>query len=415
LAVIADLPGPKLRIGELRAPLPVSVGQTLVVGDAGELPVSDPSLLRHLRAGDHVLVDDGAVAFAVLASGENHATLRALNDGVVLARKGVNLPDTPLPIPALTERDRHLLGMALKAGADHVALSFVRGAEDVADLRAALSSAGSVARIIAKIEKKEALAAVDDIVAASDAVMVARGDLGVEIPPAEVPLWQKAIISAARRVGRPAITATQMLQSMVGSPRPTRAEASDVANAILDSTDAVMLSAETAVGTYPVESVRMMAEIALRAERGLPGLRACEPVPTDALGLPPGIADDRSALITSAISSGACDVANRVGAVAIVTSTMSGRTARAVARLRPAQPVIALCADPFVLNQLALCWGVTALPCSGAASFEEVVREADEILVARGLCRRGDLIVITAGAQGYTPGTTNLIKAHTVR
>jgi pyruvate kinase len=244
--------------------------------------------------------------------------------------------------------------------------------------------------------------------------MVARGDLGVEIPPAEVPLWQKAIITAARRAGRPAITATQMLQSMVTNPRPTRAEASDVANAILDSTDAVMLSAETAVGAYPIDSVVTMAEIAVTAERGLPGLEACEPAPTDALGAP-CTAGDRRAAITGAISSGACDVANRIGAVAIVTSTMSGGTARAVARLRPAQPVIALSADPLVIDQLALCWGVTPLPCDGADGFEDVVREADAILVARGLCRPGDLVVITAGMQGYSPGTTNLIKAHVVR
>jgi pyruvate kinase len=244
--------------------------------------------------------------------------------------------------------------------------------------------------------------------------MVARGDLGVEIPPAEVPLWQKAIIAAARRTGRPVITATQMLQSMVDNERPTRAEASDVANAIIDSTDAVMLSAETAVGSYPVQAVRTMAEIALQAEGGLPGQLSCEIAPTESLGPHNGV-ETREAAVTASISSGACDVANRLDAAAIVTSTMSGRTARAVARLRPVQPVVALSVDELVRDQLALCWGVTPLPCAGAESFEDVVREADEILVANGLCRRGDLVVITAGIQGYTPGTTNLIKAHVVR
>jgi pyruvate kinase len=414
LAVIADLPGPKLRVGGLAAPLHVAAGATVSVGVGTELPLTDPELLTHVRTGDRVLIDDGAVALTVLSAGDGRASLRAVNEGVVWSHKGVNLPDTPLPVSAMTVRDRELLGIALEAGADHIALSFVRSANDVADLRAALAEAGSAARIIAKIEKKEALAAIDDIVAASDAVMVARGDLGVEIPPAEVPLWQKAIIAAARRAGRPVITATQMLQSMVDNPRPTRAEASDVANAILDSTDAVMLSAETAVGSYPVESVLTMAEIAVRAERGLPGLVACEAAPTDALG-PLLTAGDRQAAIIGAISSGACDVANRIGAIAIVTSTLSGRTARAVARLRPVQPVIALSADPLVRDQLALCWGVTPLPCDGGDSFEEVVKEADGVLVAHGLCRRGDLVVITAGMQGYTPGTTNLIKAHVVR
>ena len=414
LAVIADLPGPKLRIGELAAPVHVAAGVTVSVGIDAELPLSDPQLITHVRPGDRVLIDDGAVALVVLSSKDGRASLRALNEGTVSSHKGVNLPDTSLPVAAMTERDCELLGIALKAGADHIALSFVRSASDVADLRAALVKAGSAARIIAKIEKKEALAAIDEIVAASDAIMVARGDLGVEIPPAEVPLWQKAIITAARRAGRPVITATQMLQSMVTNPRPTRAEASDVANAILDSTDAVMLSAETAVGAYPIDSVRTMAEIAVTAERGLPGLDACGPAATDALGAPLA-ASDRQAAVTGAISSGACDVANRIGAVAIVTSTMSGRTARAVARLRPTQPVIALSADTLVVDQLALCWGVTPLPCDGAESFEAVVKEADAILVARGLCRRGDLVVITAGMQGYTPGTTNLIKAHVVR
>ncbi len=415
LAVIADLPGPKLRVGELAVRLGIAAGATVSVGSGTELPVTDPELLGHLRTGDRVLVDDGAVAFIVLSAGDGRATLRALNEGVISSHKGVNLPDTPLPVSALTARDRELLGKALEAGADHIALSFVRSAKDVEELRAALAEAGSAARIIAKIEKKEALAAIEEIVAASDAVMVARGDLGVEIPPAEVPLWQKAIIATARRAGRPVITATQMLQSMVENPRPTRAEASDVANAILDSTDAVMLSAETAVGAHPVDSVATMSEIAVRAERGLPGLAVCEPAPTDALGPLLAAAGDRETAITGAISAGACDVANRVGAVAIVTSTMSGRTARAVARLRPTQPVIALSVDPFVRDQLALCWGVTPLPCQGASSFEEVVKEADEVLLARGLCRRGDLVVITAGLQGYTPGTTNLIKAHVVR
>ena len=415
LAVIADLPGPKLRVGELSAPLHVAAGATVSVGMGTAVPLTDPEMLAHVRAGDRVLVDDGAVALTVLSAGDGRASLRALNEGVVSSHKGVNLPDTSLPVSAVTARDRELLGIALEAGADHIALSFVRSASDAADLRAALAEAGSAARIISKIEKKEALAAIHEIVAASDAVMVARGDLGVEIPPAEVPLWQKAIIAAARRAGRPVITATQMLQSMVDNPRPTRAEASDVANAILDSTDAVMLSAETAVGAYPVEAVLTMAEIAVRAERGLPGIVVCETAPTDALGPLLTAAGDREAAITGAISSGACDVANRVGAVAIVTSTLSGRTARAVARLRPVQPVIALSADPLVRDQLALCWGVTPLPCAGADSFEEVVQEADGVLLAHGICRRGDLVVITAGMQGYTPGTTNLIKAHVVR
>ncbi len=416
LAIIADLPGPKLRIGELAAHMHIIDGDTFSVGTSADLPVTDPELLRHLHPGDRMLIDDGAVSLVVVSVDGERVSVRALNGGVVSSHNGINLPDTSLPIPALTRRDRELLRLALEAGADHIAESFVRSAEDVLDLRAALGDEWRSVRIIAKIEKREALDALEGIIAASDGVMVARGDLGVEIPPAEVPLWQKAIIAAARRAGRPVITATQMLQSMVASPRPTRAEASDVANAILDSTDAVMLSAETAIGAYPVVAVQTMAEIVVQTERGLPG-RLAAPCSAPAGPLDPfsGTVSNRDEAVTRAISTGACDVAQGVGATAIVTSTVTGRTTRAIARLRPCQKLIALSADPLVLNQLALCWGVTSLPCRGTGTFDDVVREADQILIDRGLCEVGDLVVITAGAQGYAPGTTNLIKAHTVR
>ncbi len=416
LAVIADLPGPKLRVGELMTPLDVAAGSVVTMGSEGQLPVTDPGQLGYLRQGDRVLIDDGALALTVVSADEGHAALRALNSAVVSSRKGINLPDTQLPIAALTARDRALLTLALAAGADHIAQSFVRSAADVADLRAALDDARSTARIIAKIEKRAALDDLEGIIAASDAVMVARGDLGVEIDPAQVPLWQKAIIAAARREGRPVITATQMLQSMVASPRPTRAEASDVANAILDSTDAVMLSAETAIGAYPVAAVQTMAEIVVQAERGLPGRPPGRyPFVLETLG-PEGPAEDyRESAITDAISSGAYSVAKGTGARAIVTSTVSGRTARAVARLRPRQMLVALSADREVLDQLALCWGVTPLLSRGTGSFDDIVKEADDLLLSHGLCRPGDVVVITAGAHGYAPGTTNLIKAHVVR
>ena len=416
LAVIADLPGPKLRIGDLAAPMHIVAGDTFSVGASMDLPVTDPRQLSHLHPGHRMLIDDGAVGLVVVSADGERVSVRALNSGVISSHKGVNLPDTPLPIPSLTRRDRELLRLAVEAGADHIAQSFVRSAADVRDLRAALGDEWSSVRIVAKIEKREALDRLEEIVAASDAVMVARGDLGVEIPPAEVPLWQKAIIAVARRAGRPVITATQMLQSMVASPRPTRAEASDVANAILDSTDAVMLSAETAIGAYPVVAVQTMADIAMQTERGLPGRLAARcSVPAEPLDPFPAAMGGRDEAITRAISTGACDVARDVGATAIVTSTVTGRTTRAIARLRPCQRLVALSADPLVLNQLALCWGVISLPCRGSGTFDDVVKEADQILVDRGLCEAGDLVVITAGMHGYAPGTTNLIKAHTVR
>lgn len=413
LGIIADLPGPKLRVGSLPEPLEVGLGQVFSIGEDGRVPVTATGMLPHVKPGQRVLFNDGAVAGVAEDAAGERVTVRALNAGKVRSGKGINLPDTKLPLPALTARDRELLPTALAAGADHVALSFVRSAADVTDLRAALAAQHSGARIVAKIEKKDALAAVEEIIVAADAVMVARGDLGVEIPPAEVPLWQKRIIAAARRAGRPVITATQMLQSMVEHPSPTRAEASDVANAILDSTDAIMLSAETAVGRYPLEAVRTMAEIAVTVEAGDHFVRpgSCGAASgDDALCSP----IEGSSSVTDAVSCGAVDVAVRTGAAAIVTATVSGATARAVARHRPLVPIYALSPDAMVLDQLRLCRGVTPLPAEPSSSFEQTAANADRLLRARGICRPGDLVVITAGIQSYVPGTTNLIKVHVI-
>src|SRR5665647_3438154 len=367
LAVLIDLPGPKLRLGDLPRPIAVKAGEALVLGapPAAQLPVNFSELLPHFSVGELVLIDDGAVALRVSAVSPPTVTLEALNDGVVESRKGVNLPDTQLPIGALTARDHELLAWGLGQDVDYVALSFVRRADDVRELKELIAAAGGDQLVIAKIEKKEALAAYEEIIAAADAVMVARGDLGVEIDPAMVPIWQKRIIHAANVAGKPVITATQMLQSMVTSPRPTRAEASDVANAIYDATSAVMLSGETAIGGYPVEAVRTMAE-----------------------------------------------VAQRVGAAAIVSATFSGATARAVARNLPAQPIIAVSPNQRVVNQLALCWGVSPLLGTHRGGFEEVVREANDLVLADGFAQRGQVVVVTAGLQTNQSGKTNLIKAH---
>ena len=312
LAVLIDLPGPKLRLGDLPRPLAVKAGEAVVLGatPAAQLPVNFPELLPHFNAGELVLIDDGAVALKVIAVTPPTVTLEVLNDGAIESRKGVNLPDTQLPIGALTANDRELLAWGLRQDIDYVALSFVRSAGDVRELKELIAAAGGDQLVIAKIEKKEALADHEEIVAAADAVMVARGDLGVEIDPAMVPIWQKRIIHAANVAGKPVITATQMLQSMVTSPRPTRAEASDVANAIYDATSAVMLSGETAIGGYPVEAVRTMAEIALVVEADIERQgRAPQPWAAGRTG------------VSNAISYGACEVAHRVGAAAIVSAT----------------------------------------------------------------------------------------------
>ena len=379
LAVLVDLPGPKLRLADLPRPLEVKAGDTVVLGASpqADLPVNFPELLSHFRPDELVLIDDGAVELRVTevspSAGVSPAaspstvtsptvtpptvTLEVLNDGVIESRKGVNLPDTNLPIGALTAADRDLLSWSLGQDVDYVALSFVRCADDVRELKDLIAAAGGDQLVVAKIEKKEALAAHEEIIAVADAVMVARGDLGVEIDPAMVPIWQKRIIHAANRAGKPVITATQMLQSMVGCPRPTRAEASDVANAIFDATSAVMLSGETAIGCYPAEAVRTMAQIALAVEADIEREgRAPQPWSAARTG------------VSTAISYGACEVAHRVGAAAIVSATFSGATARAVARNLPAQPIVAISPNQRVVNQLALCWGVSRCSASTRAA-----------------------------------------------
>ena len=348
-----------------------------------------------------MLIDDGAVALRVRTVSPSAVTLEVLNDGTIESRKGVNLPDTHLPIGAVTAADRELLAWGMGQDVDYVALSFVRRADDVRELKELIAAAGGDQLVVAKIEKKEALAAHDEIIAAADAVMVARGDLGVEIDPATVPIWQKRIIHAANLAGKPVITATQMLQSMVASPRPTRAEASDVANAIYDATSAVMLSGETAIGCYPAEAVRTMAEIAAVVEADIERQgRAPQPWAAGRTG------------VSGAISHGACEVAHRVGAAAIVSATFSGATARAVARNLPAQPIVAVSPNRRVVNQLALCWGVCPLLGRRRGSFEEVVSEANDLVLAGGFGQRGQVVVVTAGLQTNQSGKTNLIKAH---
>ncbi len=402
LAVLIDLPGPKLRLGRLPSPIAVRQGEAIGLGEADgdSLPVNFPELLPHLDAGERVLVDDGAVALRVTTVAPA-VTLEVLNDGVIDSGKGVNLPDSHLPVGALTEADKELLAWGLEQDVDYVALSFVGSAADVRELRELITAAGGDQLVVAKIERKEALEDYEGIIEAADAVMVARGDLGVEIDPARVPVWQKRIIHAANVAGKPVITATQMLQSMIGSPRPTRAEASDVANAIYDATSAVMLSGETAVGGYPVEAVETMDGIALAVEADIDGRdRAPQPWMAVRTG------------VSGAVSHGACEVAERVGAAAIVSATYSGATARAVARHFPSRPIVAISPNRRVVNQLALSRGVCPLLGEPRDSFEDVVREANDLVLAHGFGEPGQVIVITAGLLTNQPGKTNMIKAH---
>jgi pyruvate kinase len=402
LALIADLQGPKLRVGELTAPISLAPHEeiTVVAEEAarnGDLPISPAAIGEVLAPGHEVLIEDGRIRLRVLSVVEGRARCEVVSGGLVRSHKGVNVPGVPVPIPSLTRKDVDDLELALELGADYVALSFVRSAADVRDLRQMIAQAGSPARVIAKIEKAEAVDALDDVLEETDAVMVARGDLGVEIGPASVPLLQKRIIVRALERGKPVITATQMLESMIHANEPTRAEASDVANAILDGTSAVMLSGETAVGEYPIESVAYMDRIARVVEPSI-GYRHQFPE----RGIDPTVGQ--------AMSNATCDLAETLGARAIVVPTSTGRTASRVARLRPHQPIIAITPSRTAVSQLALEWGVWPVYVPECANVEELWSRSLDAARESGIVDEGDLVVITAGTAVNMPGTTNLIK-----
>src|ERR671936_1150313 len=402
LALIGDLQGPKIRVGTLHAPLPLPTGGEVTVVYAesapdGELPIAPAVVGEVLRPGHEVLIDDGMVRLRVEETEHERARCGVLVGGTVTAHKGVNLPGVPIPIPSLTRKDLADLEFALEIGVDYVALSFVRSAADVRDLKALLEQEGSPAHVIAKIEKAEAIDALDDVLAETDAVMVARGDLGVEIGPELVPLLQKRIIAKSLERGKPVITATQMLETMIHSAEPTRAEASDVANAVLDGTSAVMLSGETAVGDYPVEAVAYMDRIARAVEPSL-GYRHEMPDPSE------------QPTIGQAMSNAACDIAEALGAKAIIVPTYTGRTASAVARLRPRRPIVALTHNDRALRHLAIEWGVTALPMKESKNVDDLWSQSLKVVRNTEVVERGDRVVITGGTAVNLPGSTNVIK-----
>ena len=402
LALIADLQGPKIRIGDLEKPTDLQPGDKIVV--AGEslcgvddLPVAPDVLGSVLEAGDEILIDDGHVRLRVERMENAKALCEVVTGGVVEPHKGVNVPGVPLPVASLTVKDLSDLEFALGLGVDYVAQSFVRSHTDVAALKEKIEEAGSQAWVIAKIELKEAVDQLEAILDTTDAVMIARGDLGVEIGAAEVPLLQKRIILGALDRGKPAITATQMLETMIHRPEPTRAEASDVANAILDGTSALMLSAETAVGEYPVEAVATMARIACAVEPSL-GYRHQLP---SALEEP---------TVGRAMSNAACDLAEALGAKAILVPTFTGRTASAVARLRPRRPVVALTHVAASLQHMAIEWGVTSLEIPEVTDVEELWQLSIGAARDAGIVAPGDRVVLTAGTAVNIPGSTNVIK-----
>jgi pyruvate kinase len=406
IAVMQDLQGPKIRVGELEGEVLLSMDDRVVLaagsaaGRRGVLPVDYPKLAGEVRPGNDIFIADGVIHLSVEEIDGGDVTCRVLHGGTVTSRKGVNLPGVSISAPALTERDRADLDFGIGLGVDFVALSFVRSAAEVSELRAILREAGSDAKIVVKIEKREALDDLTAILSETDAVMIARGDLGVEIPIEEVPAVQKELIGRCRQAGKPVITATQMLESMTASELPTRAEASDVANAVLDGSDALMLSAETATGRYPVETVEMMCRIAESAEKyalASEGGRDMEPV-SGACG---EIDCD-----TDAVASGAVKTAREVGAEAIVVLSHTGRTARLVSRRRPSVPVMVLTDLEHVARQLSLSWGLETITIESIEGTEEIIGLIREKVTGAGYSGR---IVLTAGIPTRERAPTNTI------
>ncbi len=404
VAILGDLQGPRIRMGELESTVVVEPGQNIVLcyeedAEGGDLPVTYDHIADDVRVGDRILIDDGLIELVVLEVNKPRVTARVVYGGPIKRHKGLNLPGVAVSAPSITDKDKADVEFAVRQELDYLALSFVRKADDIAQLRSMIPK-GML--IVAKIEKDTALTNIESIVRASDAVMVARGDLGVELPFEEVPLVQKRIIKLASNLGRPVITATQMLESMINNPRPTRAEASDVANAILDGTDAVMLSAETASGNYPKLAVQAMQRIISEIEQHQIHSR-----------------DDRRASAGSStteetIAAAVVTAVRMLGTPLAIVFTKSGFSGRMVSAHRPGVPILALTDVERTYNQMALVWGVVPLLVPTADTYESMLASARGELLQRGLAREGDKVVVTAGVPFDVTGTTNLLKIETV-
>lgn len=414
ICLMQDLQGPKIRIGNLATPsIDVPTGSTLVIttdpidGEPGRISTSFATLPREVQPGDAILIDDGRIRLQVVRTEEREVVCEVTAGGIVRPRKGINLPGVDLRIPAFTPKDLEDLTFGVANGIDYTALSFVRSANDVRELRTAMTAiagAGAHHPIIAKIEKPQALRNIDEIIDEADGIMVARGDLGVEVPPEEVPLHQKSIITRAVRAGKPVIVATQMFESMITNPTPTRAEASDVANAVLDGADAVMLSGETSMGAYPVESVAMMTRIINNVETHAGTTRF------DERWIREGDRGQQEAL-----GRAACVLAEQIHAAAIVAVTQSGATARVVAHYRPRTMLVAVTTLPATLRRLNLVWGVRGLLADHVfPDSDRTLRFVEQQLVQEGVLKSGDAYVLIAGQPMFSGGGTNFIKVETV-
>ena len=417
VAVLCDVQGPKIRIGKLqREPVMLKIGDTItltlddVVGNNGFVSLPHPEFVKDIVPGTTLLLDDGNLQFTVNEADGRNLVCEVVVGGALKSRKGVSAPNAQLTLSAITDKDREDIEFALLKDCDYMAMSFVRSADDIRELQRLMKQLGKSAAIVAKIEMGEALENIEELVDVCDGIMVARGDLGIETPAEEVPFHQKRIIKLCNMAAKPVITATQMLESMTENPRPTRAEASDVYNAILDGTDAVMLSAESASGHYPVRSVEVMSQIAYIAERDLHnyGLHDSGPAKDAAI-----VGEPRD-YIADAISKATSDISQAINPTAIVTTSISGYTTRRVAKERPSTPVFCMTPNETTLRRMALVWGVIPLHVQEFTTIDEMISVIIRAAHDKRLVKRGDRLVVIAGVPFGIDGQTNLIKIHTV-
>ncbi|MER6731960.1 pyruvate kinase [Streptomyces puniciscabiei] len=409
VGILADLQGPKIRLGRFaEGPVLLEHGDTFTItveenteGDRHQCGTTHAGLATDVTPGERILVDDGKVCLEVTAVDGPRVRTRVIEGGMISDHKGLNLPGVAVSVPALSEKDEEDLRWALRTGFDIIALSFVRSGDDARGVHRIMAEESRRLPVIAKIEKPQAVANLDDIVAAFDGLMVARGDLGVEMPLEQVPIVQKRAIKLAKRNAKPVIVATQMLDSMVDNSRPTRAEASDVANAVLDGTDAVMLSGETSVGKYPVETVRTMAKIVAAAEEDML-----------AKGLPPLTESNKPRTQGGAVARAAAEMGDFLGAKFLVAFTQSGDTARRLSRYRSPIPLLAFTPEPATRSQLSLTWGAETFLGPHVDSTDAMVDQVDELLLKYGRCEKGDIVVITAGSPPGVSGSTNMVRVH---
>lgn len=409
IAILQDLSGPKVRLGEIASgPIPLKRGQRIVLttrpvpGSPDEVCLPVPELIQALKPGDRLLADDGRVELMVIEVSTTDVTARAVAPGEISSRKGITAPGVSLNIAAVTEKDLEDLRFGLEQRVDWIAASYVRYPDDIAPLRRLMEQMGVWRPVIAKIEKMEAVKNLEGILQVVEGVMVARGDLGVEIPIDEVPIVQKRIIRQCNLAGKPVITATQMLDSMMHNPRPTRAEVTDVANAILDGTDAVMLSGETAAGSYPLDAVRMMAKVAVRADAALPDKAAF------------GSRHIGKQAMPEVVAQATVEMARALGAKAILCATTSGSTVRLIAKYRPDGRLIAATPVPETCRRLALTWGATPILIDDVRDTDQMMEETISAATNRRLIKAGDRVILTAGVPVNIVGNTNLIRVHTV-